>query len=463
MAIAIFTFMTSLDSSIVNIAMPVIAKSQNQSVSIVEWIIFIYLLVITSLLMLFGRLGDQIGKVRVFKWGTILFVLGSLLAGLDVSFLFLLVSRAVQALGAAMTMSNNFGIATALFPPQQRGRALAILATAFALGAIAGPSLGGLILGIASWQYIFWINVPVGLIAIWFGHRTLPKSTPRQGQVRLDYVGTITFAAFISLLFFALSRGQNVGYARLDVFGELIGSISLLIIFLIYEHHSAAPMLNFKIFHHVEFSLGIFSAVLVFIVGYFYNIIVPYYLVNARHFSPSLAGILMATIPVTIAFFGPLGGTLADKFGGAKITIIGLGALLVAQGLLAFLGLTTSLILFVSISVVYGIGMGLFQSPNNAVIMSSVDRQELGIAGSLNALARNLGMMLGTSLSTLILFTTMSFHVGHRLVSYPVGHDSWFILGMKNAFIWALILTVIAELITIYRFMHIRHKNNKMS
>ncbi|WP_245994771.1 MFS transporter [Companilactobacillus furfuricola] len=306
-ALAIFSFMTSLDSSIVNIAMPIIAKEQNQTVNNVEWIVIIYLLVITSLLMFFGKLGDLVGKIKIFRIGTVIFLIGSITAGLNFGFGFLLFSRSIQALGAAMTMSNNFGITTALFPEKQRGRSLSILATAFALGSIAGPSFGGLILSIASWRYIFWINVPIGLIAIWLGQVSLPKSHRPKTKAKLDYLGTVLFAAFVSTMFFGFSRGQSIGYGQVEVLLELLVAVILLASFIIFEQKSKQPMLNFKIFKNVEFSMGVLSAILVFIVGYFYNIIIPYYLVNARNFDPGFAGLLMATIPLTIAFFGPLG------------------------------------------------------------------------------------------------------------------------------------------------------------
>lgn len=462
MALAIFSFMTSLDSSIVNIAMPVIAKEQNQSVNNIEWIVIIYLLVITSLLMFFGKLGDLVGKIKVFKIGTVIFVIGSIMAGSGSNFIFLLISRGIQALGAAMTMSNNFGITTALFPKEQRGRAMSILATAFALGSIAGPSFGGIILSVASWRYIFWINVPIGIVAVWFGHIALPKSAKRYESINLDYWGTILFASFISLLFYGFSQGQNIGYSSLPVLIELFTSVVLLIMFLIHERNTKTPMLDLEIFKNKEFSMGVFSAVLVFIVGYFYNIIIPYYLVSARHFDPGFAGLLMATIPLTIAFFGPIGGILADKFGGAKIAIIGLGALIIAQVMILNFKLDTVLSIFILTSVMYGIGMGLFQSPNNSVIMSSVPKKELGIAGSINALARNLGMMIGTSLSTFILFTTMSLRTGEHVAKYPIEQDRLFVFGMKYTFIIATIVTVIAEIITVYRFISIKkfqHEN----
>ncbi|GAW98906.1 major facilitator superfamily transporter [Secundilactobacillus mixtipabuli] len=163
-AVGLFTFMSTLDASIVNIALPVISGDLNVPMNQAEWVVSIYLIVICSLLLLFGKLGDSIGKIRIFRIGTVLFVFGSLLAGSNGSFYLLLAARIVQALGASMTMANNNGIITEVFPFSERGRALGMIGSFVALGSIAGPGLGGIVLSHLSWGYIFWLNVPIGVI-----------------------------------------------------------------------------------------------------------------------------------------------------------------------------------------------------------------------------------------------------------------------------------------------------------
>lgn len=184
-ALGIFTFMSTLDGSIVNIAMPIMSKEMNISLSRIEWVVSIYLIVISALLMFFGRLGDVIGKSKVFRIGTAIFILGSLLAGINLGLAFLLFARAVQAIGAAMTMSNSFGITTSTFPIEQRGRAMGVIGTFVALGAVAGPAIGGLILNYLTWNYIFWINVPIGIIAVLIGVKSLPHDQPLAANAQL--------------------------------------------------------------------------------------------------------------------------------------------------------------------------------------------------------------------------------------------------------------------------------------
>lgn len=185
-AVCLFTFMSTLDGSIVNIALPVMSKDLAIPMNQAEWVVSIYLIVICALLLLFGKLGDIYGKIRVFKIGSLLFIIGSLLSGFSVGLPFLLIARSIQAVGAAMTMSTNNGIITEVFPFKERGRALGMIGSFVALGSIAGPGIGGLILAHLSWGYIFWINVPVGILAMILGAMILPKdvTTTQQPLIR---------------------------------------------------------------------------------------------------------------------------------------------------------------------------------------------------------------------------------------------------------------------------------------
>ncbi|GEP20146.1 MFS transporter [Pediococcus argentinicus] len=450
-ALGMFTFMSTLDGSIVNIAMPIMSKELQVSSSQIEWVVSIYLMTISSLLMFFGRLGDVIGKTRVFKIGTAVFLVGSFLAGLNMGLPFLLGSRALQAVGASMTMSNSFGITTSSFPMAQRGRAMGVIGTFVALGAVAGPAIGGLILNYLPWNYIFWINVPIGIIAILFGLKSLPKSETSSSIKDLDWLGTILFMLFVNTFFFAILQGQESGYSNPIIIGSLVVSLIMLFLFIRTENNSPKALLDLSIFRIADYSLGLLAALFVFINGFFFNVLIPYYLVNARGFSSGISGTLMSIIPLTMVVFGPLGGVLADRFGGPKITVIGLTTLLISQLIVVTFNLNTPMWVFFLASLLTGIGTGLFQSPNNAVVMSSVPTNRLGIAGSVNALARNLGMILGVSLSTTSLFLVMSMRAHKTITTYPTGQPNLFIYGMHIAFIISAVLLVVADLIAIER------------
>lgn len=212
-AVCLFTFMSTLDASIVNIALPVMSTDLRIPMNQAEWIVSIYLIVICALLLLFGKLGDTRGKIRIFKIGSVLFILGSLLCGFSVGLPLLLVARSVQAVGAAMTMATSNGIITEVFPFNERGRALGTIGSFVALGSIAGPGIGGLILAHLSWGYIFWINVPVGIVAFMVGQRILPRDITLT-HASVDIAGASLFAVMMVSLFAAVFMGQEIGFNR---------------------------------------------------------------------------------------------------------------------------------------------------------------------------------------------------------------------------------------------------------
>lgn len=180
-ALGFFAFMTNLDGSIVNIAIPIMAKNLDVSASRMEWTVSLYLIVLSALLLPFGKLGDRIGKRRIFKWGTGTFVVGSLMAGINLGFNFLMVGRMVQAIGGAMTLANTYGIVISTFALAERGRAMGVVSTFVALGGVAGPSLGGLILAHFSWPMIFLINVPIGVVALGISLWSMDNGEPQPG------------------------------------------------------------------------------------------------------------------------------------------------------------------------------------------------------------------------------------------------------------------------------------------
>lgn len=280
-AVGLFTFMATLDGSIVNIALPVMSKDLKIPMNQSEWIVSIYLIVICSLLLLFGKVGDAFGKVKVFKIGTVLFVFGSLLCGFNSGLTVLLIARAIQALGASMTMSNNNGIITEVFPIKERGRALGLTGSFVALGSIAGPGIGGLILSHFSWGYIFWINVPIGILTIIFGQFVLPKDIIKTHE-KIDYFGFAGFALLIVSLFLGVFIGQQVGFTQPGVLALFALAIISAAAFVWIENHVEKPLLSFRLFKNIDFSLSLLCAFLIFIVTFFFNVIAPFYLENAR-------------------------------------------------------------------------------------------------------------------------------------------------------------------------------------
>ena len=459
-AVGLFTFMSTLDGTIVNIALPVISKNLNISMSQSEWVVSLYLIVVCSFILFFGKLSDLHGKIKIFRLGAIFFIAGSLLSGFRVNLVFLLVSRAIQAFGAAMTMATNNGIITEIFPSTERGKALGTIGSFVALGSIAGPGLGGLILSHLSWSYIFWLNVPVGIIAAIIGAIFLPKDITFTNAV-LDKKGSFGFALGMITLFGGIFLGQQLGFTSVPVLTMLIIGLISFIWFVYTENHTTNPLLQFNLFKNPDFSVSLLCALLIFITNFFFNVVTPFYLENALHLAPSQAGIILMILPVVQLFAAPVAGTLSDKIGPKLITFIGLVLLLVSQIGYSLCNLHSSIWLFIISIAIMGLGSGIFSSPNNSLVMSSVEQKDLGVAGSINSLSRNLGMVIGISSATTILFAAMSHAKGARVTEYLPKQPEIFIYGMHVVFIISMIICLITVVLSGWRLFKKDEKTAK--
>ena len=455
-AVGLFTFMSTLDGTIVNIALPVISKDLHIPMSQSEWVVSLYLIVVCSFILFFGKLSDIYGKIKVFRLGAIFFIGGSLLSGIRINLIFLLVARALQAFGAAMTMATNNGIITEIFPATERGKALGTIGSFVALGSIAGPGLGGLILSHLSWSYIFWLNVPVGLIAAIIGAIFLPKDITFTKSA-LDKAGSFSFALGMITLFGGIFLGQQLGFSSLPVLLMLLVGLVSFIWFIYVENHVANPLLQFKLFKNPDFSISLLCALLIFITNFFFNVVTPFYLENARHLSPGKTGLILMILPVVQLFAAPVAGSVSDKIGPKLITFIGLVLLLISQIGYTLCNLNSPMWLFIISIAIMGLGSGIFSSPNNSLVMSSVEQKDLGIAGSINSLSRNLGMVIGISSATTVLFAAMSRAKGERVTAYLPKQPEIFIYGMHVVFIISMIICLITVLLSGWRLF----KNNK--
>jgi EmrB/QacA subfamily drug resistance transporter len=445
------TFMATLDGSIVNVALPDMAQKMHVSMAAIEWVVTSFLIAVAATILIFGRIGDIIGKTRVFKFGVVLFTIGSLLCGFTNSLPFLVGARVIQAIGAAATMATNQGIITQVFPAKERGRALGVIGTFVALGAMAGPPLGGIIVSAVNWKYIFLINVPIGIIVFLMTLKIFPKANEVKDE-KLDGKGAILFTITMVALFGAVEQGQNTGYNSPLIIGAFIVAIITFILFIIVEKKLEDPLLQLSIFKNSLFSISILCAFISFIAISASNIILPFYFQDAKQISPAITGFFMMISPIVLSVVAPFSGYLSDKIGSEILTLVGL--ILTSFGLILIgtLNENSSLIFLVIFIIIMTIGNGMFQSPNNSLIMSTVPKDKLGIAGSVNALIRNIGMVSGTSFATLLLYNRMSHKIGYRVIDYVKGRSDVFMYGMRYVYICAGIMCVIGAIITAVRF-----------
>jgi len=449
-AVCLFTFMSTLDGSIVNIALPVISKDIVIPMNQAEWVVSIYLITICALLLLFGKLGDTRGKIRIFKIGSVLFTVGSLLCGFSVGLGFLLVARTIQAIGAAMTMATNSGIITEVFPFNERGRALGMIGSFVALGSIAGPGVGGLILAHFNWGYIFWINVPIGIVALLIGQRILPKDITVSRQA-IDKPGAGLFALMMVTLFAGVFIGQEIGFTRPVILGLFAVAIVATVFFVRLELRIDNPILALHLFENKRFTISILCAFLIFVANFFFNVIAPFYLENARGMAANYAGYALMTFPIVQVVVAPIAGSISDRIGPEILTFIGLVLISVSQVGYMLATLATPLWVFMFFIGLVGFGNGVFMAPNNAIVMSSVPVRDLGVAGGVNALAREMGMVVGISIATTVLFSAMGHYAGHKVTAYLPAHPEVFISGMHVAFMVSLVICLVASVITGWR------------
>lgn len=397
--VAIGTFMATLDGSIVNVALPTISQQLNSNLSTLQWVVTAYLLTITSLLPVFGRLADMIGRKKVFGYGFLVFILGSAFCGLAQNIWFLVATRVLQAIGAAMLMSNSPAIITSIFPPKERGKALGLTGTVVALGSLTGPALGGILISLAGWRSIFYINVPIGLIGFAAVLLILPIDVPSKEKEQFDYLGALSFTFGMIFVLLGITNGEDWGWSSLPILSSLVIGIVLLFLFVVIERRVTHPMINLSLFRNRPFLIGNLSGGLSFIAMFANNMILPFYLQGVLNYDPAQTGMLLMVFPITMAIAAPISGNASDKFGPVILTTSGL--LITAIGLFYFSTLSASASFYHILpgSILTGLGAGLFQSPNNSSVMSSVPPQKLGIAGGINSLVRNLGMVIGIAWS----------------------------------------------------------------
>lgn len=448
--VVLLTFMSTLDSSIVNVALPKMSQLLGVSAQAIAWIVSVYLLVIVGTILIFGRLGDIIGKSRVFLYGVLGFTIGSLLCGMSNSFFMLVISRAIQGLGAAAAMATNQGIITQVFPASERGKALGITGTFVALGSMAGPPVGGFIVNSFRWEYIFLINVPIGALVYMMGLKILPRSKGTSGE-SFDIKGSVLFIISISALFLSLILGEDAGYENPLIIGGFVLFFAAFALFIWLERRTEVPLLQLKLFQNGLFSLSIFCSFISFVAISGSTIILPFYLQNTLQYSPAFTGLILMVSPIILAVVAPFSGQMSDKIGSEFLTFLGLTVTGAGLYLMSTLTQNSSIWILIVYITVMSVGNGLFQSPNNSLTMSTAPKNMLGISGSVNALIRNMGMISGISISVLLLYSRMSHKIGYRVSDYVVGRDDVFIYGMKGVYLMAALVCAIGALLTAFR------------
>jgi EmrB/QacA subfamily drug resistance transporter len=396
-AVGMGVFLATIDGSIVNVALPTLVDSFGTVLATVQWVVLAYLLTVTTLMLSVGRLADMIGKKPPYTWGFVIFTIGSVLCGLSWSIQALIIFRIIQAIGAAMVMALGMAIVTEAFPPGERGKALGISGSLVSVGIVVGPTLGGILIQSFSWHWIFFVNLPIGIIGTWMVIRFVPSIQPTGGQ-RFDIWGGLAFFATLSMFLLALTVGQEAGFTALPVLALFLGSVVSLLAFIYVERKVRDPMLDMQIFRDRHFSVSLVTGVITFISIAGATFLLPFYLENVLGYNPQQVGFLLAVVPVVLAVISPISGGLSDRYGTRSIAVIGLVLLTIGYAALRTLTTQTTAMGFILRFLAVGLGMGVFQSPNNSAIMGSARRETLGVISGTLAIARTLGQTTGIAL-----------------------------------------------------------------
>lgn len=407
-AVGTGTLLSTLDASVVNSILPVIRADLHASVATIEWVTTTFLLVVSGVLLSFGRLGDMYGHKWSYVAGLVVFTVSSMLCATSGSAAALVVFRGIQALGAAMLFANVSAIITTTFPADQRGQALGFQGMSVSLGLAAGPSVGGLLTEHFGWRSVFAVNVPIGIAAIAMCARFIQPQQKSKHRERFDISGAVTFIVGLIALMLALNQGHQWGWQSAPIVSLVVFSVVLLTVFVVIERCVAAPMLDLTLFRSRLFTGATVSALLNFVAGSSVTFLLPFYLLQGRGLRPDQAGLLLAAQPLGMMVVAPISGHMSDRMGSRILSTAGMVGTACGLFCLSRLGPTSPILAIVGGLLLLGIAGGIFSAPNNSALMGAAPRGRQGVAGSVQATARNMGMVLGIGIAGAILTTGLA-------------------------------------------------------
>jgi EmrB/QacA subfamily drug resistance transporter len=442
-AVAFGLFMIMLDNTVVNVALPSIERDLHVSISSLAWVVTAYALTFAALLITGGKLGDLFGRRRIFIVGIAIFTLSSLAGGLAPSAGFLIGARAVQGVGAALMNPASLSIITATFPPRERGQAIGIWAGVSAMALAIGPLIGGLIVDNINWNWIFFINIPVGVVGIVVSQLVIKESRDTSHEQSIDLPGLITSSAGLFALTYGLIEGNRHGWTSPEIVGLFSAAAALLVAFVLLERYQRLPMLDLSLFRIGSFTGSNIVAMLVSLGMFGVFFFVSLYIQNILGWTPTQAGASFLPMTILIILIAPIAGKLSDRIGSRWL--MGGGMTLVSISLLLYqrVGLHSTFWTLLPAMLLGGAGIAMTMSPMTAAAMGSVPVDKAGVgSGVLNSF-RQLGGSLGIAL------------MGAILASYvtapprsPLGAQQ-FVDGLHAALLVAAAITFAAAIVAV--------------
>ena len=419
-ALQIVLVMTVLDVTLVNVALPVLADKFNISSSLSVWIITIYQLVITMLLLPVSSIGDLHSYKRTFLIGVIIFTLSSGMCALSQNFTMLVIARGIQGIGAACVMGVNVALVRLIYPREILGRGMALNAMCIAIATAAGPTIAGGILSIASWHWLFIINVPLGIIAFCIGFRLLPDNPESGHKARFDWISAIENMIVFGLIFYALGNFARKGDLVISGIFLMIGII-IGVFYLRRQFNYDQPLLPVDLFKNSMYSMSIATSVCSFIAQTVTMIALPFLYLNTYHFSEITTGLLMTPWPIATMIASPIAARYVERHNPGATAAVGMGVFIVGVSLLLISGTTLSELDIVWRMAICGLGFGMFQTPNNIVMVLATPVNRSGGAGGMQSTARLVGQTLGaTTVSSIFALTANNISAVHVCLTISV-------------------------------------------
>ncbi len=408
--VSIGAFMGQVDASIAQLLLPSLERAFGSSLSAVSWVAVAYLLTMAALMPIFGRLADMLGHKLLYTAGFVVFVVGSGLCGFAPDLPILVAARVLQAIGGALLSANSVAIVVAAAGPKERGRGVGIQAAAQAVGLCAGPVIGGVLLSTLGWQWVFWINVPFGIVGAIAGWLILPQTAHLSSDKRFDIKGALLLGPMLTAFMVVLNEGQTWGVTSPAFIAAAVTGVVLLVLFVRTETRIEGPLLDPRLFSGRTFALANAGSLMSYALLFGIMLLMPFVFERAYADDPLAAGLRLAIIPVAISLLAPVSGILYDRLGPRVPTLAGMAVCIAGLALLyAALGETRDSLPMVMVALgIFGVGQGLFTAANNTSIMAAAPADLSGEAGGILNVTRAFGISLGIASASTVLAWRLS-------------------------------------------------------
>jgi EmrB/QacA subfamily drug resistance transporter len=401
-AVSIANFSAALDMSIIVVSFPRLTDVFNTDASVVVWIAIAFSVAELGLLLTLAKVGDTIGRKKVYSAGLALYTLGLILCSISPNITMLIISRVVQGAGAAMTLTVGSAIVVAVFPREQQGKAIGLFAMLTSVGLIAGPALGGVIIDYLDWQGIFYTRIPVGIITLIMALVIIKEQKDSDARLQLDYGGALTLLGGTACLLLYLNLGSDWGYGSISSLGLAAAAVVFLTVFFYLERKVAQPILNLGLFRNRVFTMASVTTIIQMISGSMGPVLIPFFLMEGILLSPSQSGLLMGLMALPPVLISPVSGWLSDKIGNRAPMVFATACFSLALYLASRLDIDTTITHVVLVLLLFGLGMGVFMAPNQSAIIGAAPRRSLatamGVANTMRLLGGAAGMAIAGTL-----------------------------------------------------------------